>query len=111
MKRILVACAAVGFGVVGVFAASPEVEKAIKSIQSATADTAKAKTFCDLYKTQNSAGDKEDAATEKKIDELSSQLGDDFEAAWAVGGKLDENSADGKEFYAAVDEVAEKCED
>jgi hypothetical protein len=119
VKRILIACAAVvAFGTSVVLAASPQVEGAIKAIQAAGADTAKLQAFCNLVDLEGDADDKageaaaakEDPALEKQEDTLLAQLGADFEAAWEVGDDLDENSADGKAFNAAVDAVAEKCQ-
>jgi hypothetical protein len=119
VKRIVFACAAVGaLGANLVLAASPQVDAAIKTIQAAGADTAKMKAFCDLVDLQDGAddkegtatADKEDPATEKQVDALLAQLGADFESAWDVGEEIDENSADGKEYNAAVDALAEKCQ-
>jgi hypothetical protein len=119
VKRILFACAAaVGLGTSAVLAASPQVDAAIKVIQAAGADTAKMEVFCDLIdllddaedKASPAAADKEDPALEKQEDIHLTQLGSNFEAAWDVGGDLDEKSADGKEYNAAVDELAEKCQ-
>ena len=55
------------------------------------------------------AAEKEDPAVEQEIDALLTQLGPDFATAWEAGQELDENSADGKEYAAAVDGLAEKC--
>jgi hypothetical protein len=116
MNRILVACTAVALGAGVVAAASPEVDKAIKTIQSVGAT--KMQQFCDLVDTLDdadekagpAAADKEDPAVEKQVDTLLTQLGSDFEAAWDVGEEMDENSADGKEYNAAIDALAEKCQ-
>jgi hypothetical protein len=119
LKRILFACAAVvGLGTSAVLAASPQVNAAIKAIQAAGTDTAKMEVFCDLIdllddaedKAGPAAADKEDPALEKQEDILLTQLGSNFEVAWDVGGELDEKSADGKEYNAAVDALAEKCQ-
>jgi hypothetical protein len=99
-------------------AASPKVDAAIKSIQAAVADPAKMTAFCDLIDLggddEDKAGaavvEKEDPALEKQEDSFLAQLGADFEAAWDVGEELDENSADGKEYIAAIDALAEKCQ-
>jgi hypothetical protein len=114
------ACAAtVALGTSVVLAASPQVDGAIKTIQALGADAAKMKAFCDLVDLQpddeDKAGaaaveEKEDPALAKQEDTLLTQLGADFEAAWDAGEELDENSADGKEYGAAVDALAEKCQ-
>ncbi|MFZ1102303.1 MAG: hypothetical protein WAN86_05565 [Hyphomicrobiaceae bacterium] len=118
MKRILIAgAAAVALGTSVVLAASPQVDGAIKTIQAAGADPAKMTAFCGLIDMQGddedkagaAAVEKEDPALEKQEDTFLAQLGPAFEAAWDVGEELDENSADGKEYGAAVDAVAEKC--
>jgi len=124
MKRVIIAFAAVALGAGGAAAASPEVDKAIKTIQSVGA--AKMQQFCELVDAtepdeeapaaagkaaaaDKAAADKEDPAVEKEIDGLLTQLGPDFAAAWEAGEDLDENSADGKAYAAAVDGLAEKC--
>ena len=109
MKRILIACVAVAIGASTVPAASPAVDLAIKTIESVGADAGKLKLFCALNTLLQSAGDKEDPAVQKQIEDLVTQLGPDFGAAWDVGDELDENSPDGQEFYAAVDTLAEQC--
>jgi hypothetical protein len=91
-------------------AASPQVETAIKAIEAVANDTGKLKLFCDLNKLLQEAGDKEDTATQKQIEDLITRIGADFGAAWDVGDELDENSPDGQAFYAAVDTLAEKCQ-
>lgn len=124
MKRIPVArlvacfsvCLALGafaYAVLGAgaaLAASPQVDTAIKAIQKVGNDPEKLKLFCQLNKLLQEAGDKEDAATQKQIEDLVTKIGSDFGAAWDVGDELDENSPDGQEFYAAVDTLADKCQ-
>ena len=118
MKRILMT--AVGAGV-GVFAAaalgagsapaaSPQVDLAIRAVQAVGNDPGKLKLFCELNKLLQAAGEKEDAAAQKQIEDLVAQIGPDFSAAWDIGDELDENSEDGQEFYEAVDTLAEKCQ-
>jgi hypothetical protein len=120
LKRILLTCAAaaVALGTSAVLAASPQVDAAIKVIQAAGADAAKMEAFCDLIdllddaedKASPAAADKQDPDLEKREDIFLTQLGSNFEAAWDVGGDLDEKSADGKAYNAAVDALAEKCQ-
>ena len=122
MKRIRVAlacataaaCAAValgaGFGGRGAWAASPQVDRAIKAIEAVGNDPARLKVFCELNALLQEAGDKEDEATSKQIDDLIARIGGDFSSAWDVGDELDENSPDGQEFSAAVDNLADKCQ-
>jgi len=109
MKRVLMAYVAVALGASAVLAASPEVAAAIKTIQSVGADAGKLKLFCALNDILQAAGEKEDPALEKQIDDIIKRLGPDFEAAWDIGDELDEDSADGMEFFAAVDTLAERC--
>src|SRR5262245_46639217 len=111
MKRVfmLMAWAAVVLSVGVASAASPQVEAAIKSVQSVGADPAKLKTFCELNKLLEAVAEKEDPAAQKQVEELIGKLGPDFSAAWDVGDELDEASPDGQAFYAAVDALAGKC--
>jgi hypothetical protein len=126
MKRIRVAraratawptaavCAALalgaGQGSGPLWAASPQVEKAIKAIDAVANDPDRLKLFCELNGVLQEAGDKEDEATSKQIDDLIARIGADFGAAWDVGDELSETSPDGQEFYAAVDNLADKCQ-
>jgi hypothetical protein len=119
MKRSVVTCLAALAGMAAIaagpgsgtlLAASPQVDQAIKSIQSVAGDAGKLKLFCELNELLQEAGDKEDAETTKKVEDLITQIGADFSAAWDVGDELDENSPDGQEFYAAVDGLADKCD-
>jgi hypothetical protein len=109
MKRILVACAALAFGAGLVSAASPRIDAAIKTIQGVGGDAAKMALFCDLVEILDDAGEAEDPALEKRVDDLLAKLGQPFSAAWEEGSELDEKSADGVEFSAAVDALSEKC--
>ena len=114
MKRIVMAAvatfaaAAVGASVAP--AASPQVNLAIKAVQAVGSDPAKLKLFCEFHKLLQSTGEKEDEAVQKQIEDLVTKIGPDFSAAWDIADELDENSADGQEFYDAVDTLAEKCQ-
>src|SRR5262245_27112783 len=114
MKRIVAAVlgasamALLGAGISP--AASPQVDLAIKAVQSVANDPAKLKLFCEFHKLLQSVGDKEDDAAQKQIEDLVTRIGPDFSAAWDIADELDENSADGQEFYDAVDTVADKCQ-
>jgi hypothetical protein len=109
MKRILFVGAAVVIGAGLLPAASPAVDKAIKTITSVGSDAAKLKIFCSVNKLLQESGEKEDPAIQKQVDDLVAQVGPDFKDAWDTGDELDETSPDGKEFFAAVDALAAKC--
>ena len=111
MKRYLGAAVAVavGLGATLVMAASPQVEAAMKALQAVGNDAGKLKIYCDIQKATEALGEKEDPAAEAKIDEMTKQLGSDFEKAFAAVEKLDENSADAKEFYGVLDALEAKC--
>jgi hypothetical protein len=114
MKRIVIAAvgtfavAAAGASIAP--AASPQVNLAIKAVQAVGSDPAKLKLFCEFHKLLQSTGEKEDEAVQKQIEDLVVKIGPDFSAAWDIADELDENSADGQEFYDAVDTLAEKCQ-
>jgi hypothetical protein len=111
MKRIVVmsvgACAVLLVGTQ--LAPAQSMDQAVKIIESVGADAEKVKQFCELNKLVDSAGEKEDAATEKQIEDAVEKLGPDFAAAWEVGEKADEKSPEGKKFYDAVSALSEKC--
>jgi hypothetical protein len=111
MKRILMvgigACAALVIGVTNVPAQT--MDEAVKIIESVGADAEQLKKFCELNKLVESAGEKEDPATEKQIEDAVESLGGNFAAAWEAGEKADEKSADGKKFFDAVAALSEKC--
>jgi hypothetical protein len=112
MKRILTigigACAALVVGIAN--APAQTIDEAVKIIESVGGDAEKLKQFCELNKLVESAGEKEDAATEKQIEDAVEKLGGDFAAAWEAGEKADEKSADAKKFQDAVAALAEKCD-
>jgi hypothetical protein len=111
MKRVLMigvgACAALAIGVTSVPAQS--IDDAVKIIEGVGADAGKLKQFCDLNKLVEAAGEKEDPATEKQIEDAVEALGGEFAAAWEVGEKADEKTPEGKKFYDAVEALAGKC--
>jgi hypothetical protein len=109
MSRVLAACVAVCLAASPVLAASPKIESAVKVFKAVAADAGKLKTYCDMTKVMDAAGEKEDAAADAKIAAFMKQLGPDFETAWGAAEGLDENSADGKVYNAAVDDLSGKC--
>ena len=80
-----------------------------KLFQSVAADPAKVKTYCEMSKVMEGAGDQADAATEQKIQTLIKQLGPEFETACNVGGELDENSPDATAYNSTLDDLSSKC--
>ncbi len=109
MLRALISCVSLCLLTVAASATDAKVETAIKVFKQTEADAGKMKTYCEMTKTMDAAGDKEDAATDATIDGYMKQLGPDFQTAWNTGDGIDENSADGKAFGAALDELASKC--
>jgi hypothetical protein len=109
MKRIVLAGVVACLGAYGALAASPKIESAVRTFKAVAADPGKLKTFCEMTRTMDSIGDKEDAAAEAKIDGLMKQLGADFDAAWNAADDLDDNSEDGKAYNTAMDDLAGKC--
>lgn len=88
-------------------------KKAITAIQS---DKARLKSYCEsqaLYAKADEAAEKKDekAAEEsgKKADEISKSLGADYDKIGAVGAELDPESASGKEFNAALENLDKAC--
>jgi hypothetical protein len=109
MSRVLAACVAICLAASPVLAASPKVESAIKTFKAVASDANKLKTFCAMAKVMDAAGEKEDPKLDAQIDGYMKQLGADFTTAWGAAEGLDENSADGKAYNAAVDDLSGKC--
>jgi hypothetical protein len=107
--RFATFCVATALAALPAYAVSPKVESATKTFQSVAADPAKVKTYCEMSKVMEGAGDQADAATEQKIQTLIKQLGPDFETAWNVGGELDETSPDATAYNSALDNLSSKC--
>jgi hypothetical protein len=107
--RALIAAAALCLFIAPALAASAKVEAAIKTFKAMESDAAKMKTYCEMTKLVEKMGDKEDKALEAQIDKLIDQLGPAFKTAWEVGDSLDEKTADGKAYAAALDALAAKC--
>jgi hypothetical protein len=109
MKRVVFAAVAVCLAAAPAFAAAPKIEAAVKTFKAVSADPGKLKVFCDMSKAMDAAGDKPSPAADAKINGLMKQLGADFETAWSAADGLDENSADGKVYNTALDDLAGKC--
>lgn len=113
MKKILAVAAACGLLAWPAFAASPAVESAIKAFDSVASDPDKLKIYCEMSETMEDAGDEEDEskidALDKKMDGYMKALGSDFENAFEAGDDLDPDSADGKAFDSALDNLDNKC--
>jgi hypothetical protein len=107
--RVLIAGLALCLITVPALGASPKIEAAIKVYKAVGADPGKLRTYCEMSKLIERMGDKEDAAAEAQVDRLMGQLGADFQTAWEAGDGVDENSADGRALYAALDELDDKC--
>ena len=109
MKRVVVTGAALALTAWAAFAASPNIEAAIRTFKSTAADAGKLKIFCEMQKAMDDAGEKESADVDAKIDGYMKQLGTEFQSAWNTGDSVDENSADAKALYGAIDELSAKC--
>ena len=73
--RFATFCVATALAALPAYAASPKVEFATEAFQSVAADPAKVKTYCEMSKVMEGAGDQANAATEKKIRVSSSSSG------------------------------------
>ena len=109
MSRVLAACVSVCLAASPALAASPKIESAVKVFKAVAADTNKLKTYCAMTKVMDAAADKEDPKLDAQIEGFMKQLGPDFTTAWNVAEGLNENSADGKAYNAAVDDLSGKC--
>ncbi len=109
MTRALLASLAVCLTAIAAQAADAKIDAAITTFKQAENDPAKLKTYCAMSGVMDAAGDKEDAAVDAKVDGYLKELGSDFETAWRAGDDLDENSAEGKRWNAALDELESKC--
>jgi hypothetical protein len=109
MSRALAACIAVCLAASPALAASPKVESAIKVFKAVAADANKLKTYCAMTKVMDAAADKEDPKLDAQIEGYMKQLGPDFVTAWNAAEGLDDNSADGKAYNTAVDDLSGKC--
>ena len=109
MKRVVSAVVAVCLATVPALAASPKIDAAVKTFKAVGGDPGKLKTFCDMSKVMDAMGEKQDAASEAKIQGFMKQLGSDFETAWGAAEDLNETSPDGKAYNAALDELSSKC--
>ena len=103
MLRALISC--VALCLLSVAVSTDASRSAIKVFKQTEADAGKVKTYCQMTKAMEAAGDKEDAATDAKIDGYLKQLGPDFTTAWNTGQDMDEKSPDAKAFGDALDEL------
>jgi len=109
MRQIFIAVGVMCLMVGGASAADPKVDAAVKTFKQTENDPGKLKTFCEMTQAMNAAGEKEDAATDAKVDGYLKQLGPEFQTAWNAGENVDENSPDGKTLDDAINELQSKC--
>jgi hypothetical protein len=113
MKKILAVVAVCGLLAWPAIAASPEVEAAIKTFGVVASNPDKLKTYCEMDKTMAASGDEEDeakiAALDTKTKGYMKALGSDFQKAFEAGADLDPDSADGKAYDGAFDDLDKKC--
>jgi hypothetical protein len=107
--RAVAACVALGLACSPALAADPKVDAAVKTFKSVGADPGKMKTFCAMMKAMDAADDNPSPAVRAQLDAYPKQIGPDFEIAWNLGEKMDANSADGKAWDDAVEDLASKC--
>jgi hypothetical protein len=107
--RALIAALALGLATAPALAANPKVEAAVRTFKTVAADAGKLRTYCAMAKVMERMGEKEDKAAEAEMDRYLQQLGPDFQTAWDAADGLDENSADGKVYFAAMDDLEGKC--
>ncbi len=97
-----------------IFAASPKVDDAIKSLAKIEADAGKFQAFCKIMKDLGAVPEADAAkadALEVQLGDLLKSIGPDVMQAWDLGSDLDAQSADGKAFEAAVDVIEGRCPD
>ena len=85
-------------------------------VQTISADKAKVKTYCDIGGLQDQmdqAEKKKDTKTLQalgaKVDELTKQLGPDYEKVMGGLDQVDPNSAEGKKFTALFEPLFKQC--
>jgi hypothetical protein len=94
---------------VPVLAASPQIEAAIRVIQTVGTDTNRLKTFCELMKIDEQNEPNPNAVLEARMDKLLDELGTDFRQVWDTAESIDPASEDGKALHAALDRLSERC--
>ena len=113
MKKFSAVIALCGVLAVPAFAASESVDAAVKTFKSVGDDADKLKIYCEMSKIMSMDEDVEDEAKaeelDKKMQDYMEQLGPDFEAAFEAGAELDPETADGKAYDGALDELDTKC--
>jgi len=94
-------------------AAEPKIDAAIKTIVALGNDPAKLKTFCAMSKAMTDEENEKDATKvadiDKQVDGFMQALGPEFQSAWNAGEELSPETADGKEYYGALDALNAKC--
>jgi hypothetical protein len=113
MKEIVAAALACGLLASPAFAASANIETAVKTFEQVGTDEGKLKTYCEMSKVMSSGEDDEDEAKaealDKQMQDYMKQLGPDFESAFEAGADLDPDSEDGKAYDAALTSLDGKC--
>jgi hypothetical protein len=96
------------------FAASPQVEAAIKVLQAVGSDPARLSKFCKVMQIVEEIQDRIEQLEARIATSLDQALGENFKAAREAVRKIEEDAdelPDRKALDAALDELSDKCPD
>ncbi len=96
------------------YAASPQVEAAIKLIQAVGSDSARLARFCKVMEIVEGIQDRIDQLEAEVATSLDQALGANFKAAREAVKKIEDEAdetSDSKALNAALDELSDKCPD
>jgi hypothetical protein len=109
MRRLLLSFVLICLGIYSLAAADPKIESALRTFKAIGTDSGKLKTFCQMTKAMDDAGEKSTPEDDAKIDTLMKALGPDFQIAWDAVEGPDDKNPDVKLFYDGLDALVEKC--
>jgi hypothetical protein len=112
MKRILVSCLAIAGGIGVLLAASPEVDRAIRTLKSVSADAGKLELFCWFLREEEKVMFDRTMSSEvrtKRLQELEAKVPPDIAHVLLTADGVDGTTRDGREFYAVYRAVKRKC--
>lgn len=107
MVRMFAVTISSAIAISAAFAASAEVEEAVKVLQTIGNDQAKLATYCKIVDTALSGAVE---TADEKIQVYLKELGPEFQKAWELSGDLDPQSEDGRAHEAAMEQLDAKCD-
>lgn len=114
--RLVIAVALAAFVATPALADNAKITEASKVLAGISKDAAKQKAYCEMQEMFNKSAEAADKKNKDEADKLNKQaeekskeLGDDFQKVMALEEEINPESAEGKQFFEALESVEKAC--